>query len=318
MSKIDFNCAQQELYLVCRLGWKMCRENLTEFAKLKSRYTTALIEERLAEITAAQDIPNEKTRRDKPKMDRLAMEEATNRCLELFQTLKVYIDDAFRAHLVKSKIESAGQSYYAKAQGYNRDAVNNLMTTSIQFIQNNLDALIANDNMPNNFLTDYKTAYEKCYNCQEEYIISISSARDVTSQNTAANNDVYQKFMSMSRDAQIVFKNDEVLRRQFSFADLLVRVSGVGVAGLRGTITRFDNGMPILGALITIEARNKSAFSDELGKYDIPQLAHGTYTITIAAEGFRTVTLDSFDIKPAVYNRLDWALQTEQVAALVA
>jgi hypothetical protein len=67
------------------------------------------------------------------------MEEAANACMAFFQALKAYIEDAFPANLIKMKLAAAGQSYYFKAQAYNRDALNNLNLTAVQFIKNNED-----------------------------------------------------------------------------------------------------------------------------------------------------------------------------------
>ncbi len=304
-STSNFNCSQQELYIVCRMGWQACRENLAGFSKLKARYTEGYIAERLAEVEAAMAIPNEKTRRDKPKTERIMMEESAKDCLDYFQTLKVYIEDAFPENLQKAKIEAAGQSYYLKAQNLNRDALSNLNDCATQFIQNNAATLKADENMPDAFLTDYLNVKKEFDNRQMNFITSNTEAKDTTDENTKANNDIYKKLTAMFKDAQRVFVKDAFMRRYFTFSDMLTSAIGYSVAGLRGTVTRLADGLPIVGAVVSINNKNKTVVTDEAGKYDIPQLANGLYSVTISAEGFKEVTIENYDVKPSVYNKLD-------------
>jgi hypothetical protein len=317
MNKTRFSCTQQELYLVCRLGWSACKRNLPVFSTFKSRYTEAFIAERLAEVAAAEAIPDDKTRRDLPIEIRINMTQMGGDCLVLFQSLKRYLADAFPANLYEAKLSAAGQPYVAKASQLNRDALNNLNNTALQFIQNNKVELMANDNMPADFVDRYKLAKDKFTTIQTEYINASMGAKTLTVDNTDANNGIYDKVMGMFKDAQEVFRQSPMLQKQFTFSEMLFAASGAGVASVRGTITAADSGLGIKDAAVTVMFKDKTVTSDKLGKYDLGQLAGGIYTITVSATGYQNQVFADFDVKFDTTNRLDVALELLLVASSV-
>jgi hypothetical protein len=245
------------------------------------------------------------------------MQESIDSCLDCFKTLKVYIEDAFPDNLQKAKLDAAGQGYFPKAQSYNRDAVSNLNDCATQFILNNFAPLQANENMPNTFLAAYLDAKKEFDNRQQKYIESTSEAKEKQTENTTANNDIYRHLMTMCKDAQRVFAKDDNMSRFFTFSYLLSRVSGYSVAGLRGVVTKTGDNTPIVGATVSINGKNKTVVTDETGKYDVPQLASGLYSITISAEGCKDMTVDNYEVKASVYNRLDVAMEAVAAAKLV-
>jgi hypothetical protein len=53
----------------------------------------------------------------------------------------------------------------------------------------------------------------------------------------------------------------------------------------------------------------KSVETNKLGRFDIPQLANGICTIVLTAQGFKTVTMNKFEVKTGVYNTLNVAME---------
>ena len=68
-------------------------------------------------------------------------------------------------------------------------------------------------------ISDFKLLLSN-YEDSKEYMMV------ATEQCIKALNDIYQRFMAMMLDGQEIFRNDEVVRKQFVFTDVLSRVSG--------------------------------------------------------------------------------------------
>jgi hypothetical protein len=66
---------------------------------------------------------------------------------------------------------------------------------------------------------------------------------------------------------------------------------------------------------VTIEGRGKVVETNYLGRFDIPQLAKGTYNISFSCKGYKDVFIKKFEVKSGVYNTLN--VELEAVVALV-
>ena len=307
-----FKCSQQELYLITPKAWELCRTYLPKFAKIKGFYTEGYIDERLAEVKAAKAIPNQKVRQDEPMTNKVFLDEAADDCCFHFQLLKSLIKSAFAGNLQEAKLNAAGQSYYAKADTGNKSALGNLNDSAIAFIENNEAALKANNNMSANFLADYQAVIDT-YNTQRQaYDDSSQTANTTTANNTTANNEVYKKMMAMLADAKIIFKKEPDIREQFSFTTLLAEVTGSSIAGLRGTVKNQDS-LPLANTTVKISGKDKTIITNELGKYDVPQLASGLYTITFYTEGYKNKVVENYEVKTGVYNTLNVVMESVAV-----
>ena len=305
----DFNCSQQELYMACRLGWAACKSQLTEFSAFKAYYTTAFLDLQEVEITLAEAIPNNKTRRDDSTTQKEELTVLMEKCLSLFRRLKRYNASAFSKNVEKAKNDAAGQSFFATAKLGTWNTVTNLNVTATQFIENNLAALLADQNMPPAFPTLYNETAKNYADKLLQYLTSINESKNLTYDNTTANNDIYEKLLQMLKDAQEVFEGNEKLKTTFTFSNLVSRVSPAGVAGLRGSVRVADTQLPIMNALVVVEGKNKSVVTDAAGRYEIPQLANGFYTVIIKAEGFSEVVIENVEVKTSTYNTLNVAMQ---------
>lgn len=317
MKKVTlFKCTQQELYLLSPKAWEFCLLHVARFAKHKGFYTEAFVAERLADIKAARAIPNHKIRKDDTNTNRVYLDEAVSDCCDMFQALKSLIQSAFTTDLLSVKYDAAGQSFYHKAHQGNQSALNDLNDSAVQFIENNEAALTANNNMSATFFADYKATIA-AYNTQRTaYDTSAQELKALTQDNTEANNAIYKKMMDMFADAKIVFKKEPDIAEQFTYTYFYDLITSPGVAGVRGKVTDIADNQAINKAVVTVLFKNKSVETNELGKFDIAQLANGLYTIVITAEGFKTVTIDKFEVKTGVYNTLNVAM--EKSMALIA
>ena len=304
-----FNSTQQELYMACRLGWAACRTHLAEFSAFKAFYTTAYLDLQEAEIISAEIIPNNVTRRDDTTTQKEELTALMEKCLSLFRRLKRYNASAFSDDVEKSKNDAAGQSYFANARSGTWNTITNLNITATQFIENNLAALLADQNMPPAFPTLYTETAKNYAEKLLQYLTSINESKNLTYDNITASNDIYEKLMQMLKDAQEVFEGNDKLKTAFTFSDLVSRVSSVGVAGLRGSVKVADTQLPIVNATVMVEGKNKSVVTDAAGRYEIPQLANGLYTVIISAKGFNEVVMENVEVKTSTYNTLNVAMQ---------
>jgi Carboxypeptidase regulatory-like domain len=309
MNPNRFNCAQQDLYLVCRLGWKACSRQLPAFAAFKPSYTETYISAMLAEVKAAEEIPDSKARRDSSTETRIFMVEAIGDCLACYQSLKRYIETAFTPNLYKSKLEAAGQTNFKKATTLSRQAVSKLNTTAIQFIKNNKDVLTANNNMPISFIAQYEACCERYKSLQEDYIGLSTDAKALTGDNTDANNAIYDKVISMFKDAQEVFRKSPQLQATFSFSSVLFAAVGSGTASIRGFVTNALDQKAIEKAQVRVQYDEKFVETNKKGRYEINQLAGGKYNMVITAQGFKDVLIEDFEVKTDTFNQLDVAME---------
>ena len=314
----SFGCTQQELYLATPIAWALCRKNLARFTKLKGFYTEGYINERLAEIEAAKAIPSLNVRKDEPNTHRVYLDDAIAACCDHFLMLKALISTAYRVDMLDGKYKAAGSTFFSKAEQGNEGAISDMNLSAIQFIQNNEADLKANNNMSDTFLADYQAVIATYNTHRTAYAASSSMATDLTKDNTEANNNIYKLMMAMLSDAKILFRREPELRDQFAFTAILDKVVSSSVAGIRGKVTNKLTEKGINKVKIVIEGRDKMVETNKLGKFDIAQLANGTYKLIFSCAGYQDVVIDEFEVKTGVYNTLNVEMEAIEVEVLVA
>jgi len=297
MLRPSYNCTQQELYTICRLGWQSCKQHLTEFANFKARYDDNFIKERLDEVEKTSSLKDDQARGELSETLRIKLSQAATEALANWQKLKRYIADAYAPEFQKPKTEAAGIAYYDKASNSNWDNCQGLLKSGSIFIDENMTDLTANKNMPDNFKDVFNAAKEKFNDLHQNFLDSEESTTIQTDSKISANNDIHSKLMAMFLDGQEIFKNSEAIQRQFIFEQTLYLASGTGTAGVKGYITNAKDKSPINGASIKLSPSTKSTVTDEAGRYEITQVGSGKYSIEITAAGFQTHTIAEQEIK---------------------
>ncbi len=296
MVQSEYNCSQQELYTVARLGWNSCSQHIVKFGNFKAKYIPAYITTHLNEITAASIIHDAQARGAKSEKLRVQLTEKNKEALDIWQGLKRYIADAFPENLQKATLEEAGQKHYEKASNYDWDATEGLLTSGSVFISDYQTELEADDNMPitfpaefNTFKTEFTTLHQNFLNSREDSAVG-------TQDKVVANNVVYNKLVSMLLDGQYIFRKDEATKKQFLFSELLYKASGTGTAGIKGTVTDAITHLPLKNVEIKFLLTIKTGKTDDEGKYEIKQVAHGKFDIEASLEGYQTRTISEFEI----------------------
>jgi hypothetical protein len=297
MIRPTYNCAQQELYTVCRVAYRSCSTQLADFSAFKGKYNAAYVTARLAEVEAAAKLPDDQARGEKSEVQRIQLLEKAATCTNLFQRLKRYIADAFPANLQKARTDSAGQQHYEKAANQNWDSVNALNTSASNFITDHLTELTANQNMPATFQATFATAKTAFETLHTQFLSEEGGNPTETQTKITANNDIHTKLMSMLLDGQEIFRNNEALQKQFIFSELLYLASGAGTAGIKGYITATATTFPIEGVLVSIAGTKKSTLTDSEGRYEILQVAAATYTIKYEKTGYTPIIVENHEVK---------------------
>jgi hypothetical protein len=246
MNTVLFNCTQQELYMICRLGWQRCSTHLHHFSQFKTKYTAAYIAAKMAEVENAAAIPDIKSRVERQKTLRDEMQQAEKVCLALYQSLKRYIDEAYPTERIKSKLQSAGQGYFKKAQNHNRNALLNLNVSAVNFIKNNMADLTSKGAMPDNFLTLFEAAKVNYSKAVQAYAMRVSNKVVATAESIAENNKIYKNVILLFKDGQRVFWDTPSVKKQFTYREILkeVRTPSVSLLKKKKTIkqnTQADN-----------------------------------------------------------------------------
>jgi CarboxypepD_reg-like domain len=305
MLKPNYKCSQSELYSVARLGWASCQENLLSFSNFKAKYTAPFITQNLAQVTTAENLPSEQTRMAAAESERINLVLLANICLAKWQTIKRYIVDAFPVELQKANYNAAGQALYAAAAAYNWDTIENLLNTGMQYLEINNNALTFNENMPPNFVDEYTIAKTNFSTLHQSYLASVEAAQLATFNKVTANNQVCTALMSMFLDGQDIFKNNDSLKKQFVFEQVLLIISGNSVAGLKGYITKDNTTIAVPNATIFIVENEKQTITNDVGFFQILQLIGGTYTLQVTCQGYEPLIINNLEIKTGIVKSLN-------------
>lgn len=317
MVNTQYSCSQPELYLVCRKAWQLCSDNLAVFTAYKPKYSEAFIAQNIASVNDVDAMDDSKARYARSQNLRLDLVEKKDEVLDVYQLLKGYIEDAYRADKVNTMIQAAGQQYYTKASSCNWASVAALLSSMAPFVTNNLAELTANDNMPTDFSTRIQTLKTDFENLYKNWSDADTAASTETDTKIIANNTIFNNMKTMLSDAQKVFRKDEVMSEKFTLSDLMAQVRGTRPSGLNGKVVNAVNNKNISKAQISILSLDKVTKTDENGQFQLGVVPVGKYTIVIEADGYEKVTMEKYEIKASVVHRLIVKM-TEVTVAVMA
>lgn len=252
-TKPKYACTTQELYSVCETGWENCSDNLADFTAFKKFYDAAYITAKEGAIAAAKLLPDEETRVGEHEVERVQLVPLLDDCLDNFQRLSAYIQDAFPKSEWKARKESAGGNYYKRASEENWEdtvAMNNAMHA---FITTNLAALTAGDNMPATFQGDVSAdgaAFLLKYNSFK----AKRQTKPATEDKTAANNAIYDDLQKMFKDGTTIYRKNAGKKSLFVFSTIKDMVSPPGSASLKVSVITLPDNAAAPNAAISMQA----------------------------------------------------------------
>lgn len=300
MTKILYHCQQKELYSIAELGWKLCLKNEVRFAGFKGKYTTAFISNQIAAVKAARELPDVQARGEVSETLYGKLFKKNIAVLQLWQALKLYISDAFEARLYKTCFESAGIKYYKKAKKGDWDNTEGLISSAVNFITNHQAELESGDNMPATFPALFQAAQIEFLDLHTDFLRSRLGSVVETEHKIKSDNVIHENLMGMLKDAQQIFRHNPVLKKQFTFTNLLYKTSGKGFAGLKGLVFDEVTKVCVKKALVKISYKDKSAVSNAAGRYKISKLRTGFYRVEVYAEGYVPFVVEKHKVKAGV------------------
>lgn len=306
MVKPTYNCSQQALYDVCRSGWTSCNTYLANFTAFSPLYDGAYITARMAELNAAEALPDAEQRTEESRTLRINMKDAATEGIRLWKLLKLYITNAYPANEVEVKLDVAGQSHFRKAGADDWGAVSRLLTDGNAFIVSNSGNLTANNNMPPAFSATFEAAKEDFDDLYQEYITAGQAEEIDTQTKIQANNAIHASLMKMFLAGQEIFFDNEAVKKLFTFDQVLLNVTGPGNQGIKGDVTIQGTTNPVTEGEVSFTGpSSKTVEIDEDGHYECPQLAAGLYTMLVTAPGFSGVTFNDIEVVTGIMKTVD-------------
>lgn len=309
--KANYNCAQAELYTICRLAWGLCIDYLTEFSALKQRYTVQYVQDRLSSVELASQRADFQARSEKGETARIALLEHKEQCLKLFGFLKRYISSAYPSGLHKPKLEAAGINYYADAQNNNWEQLQAMLGSAVNFVQANEAELLADDNMAVGFAANLAQVSRDYNNLYDTFLTESRKVEIKTADKIGLNNSIYMDLQELLEDGKAIFFDNDTMYKQFTFSYLLQLTSGVATAGVKGYITDAVTRRPIVGAEVLLVEKDKVAITEGDGRYEMLQVAAGKYTILVKAFGYVSYVKEEHVVKIGTVSMLSVALERE-------
>ncbi len=231
------------LYTVCRLAWQNCLNNVAVFAARKGFYNAAYIAARMAEIDAAENLPDEQARDDAHETLRIQLKVKAGICREYWNYLERYIVSAYVKAERKPKTEAAGKDQYDLGGESDWDMIALMMSNAYQFILDNSAVLAINletgtpDNMPAGFAAEFLGIKNDFDTAHLAFLQAEEGAQTGTQTKSDANDLIYEKMRLMMDDGVAYFKNNAAVKKQFVLVNLLELVGTPGESGLLKTGT---------------------------------------------------------------------------------
>ena len=310
MISSKYNCSQQELYTGAKIAWTLYGQFQPTFQKFRAFYKPELVSVNFAIIDATDLMPDDKTRTAAVSVERTKLIAVNSDVLFYFNLLEVYINNAFDATVAPMMKKAAGDQFYAKAVQQSWTATLNMLSAAIPFTENRMLELKLKENMPNNFLPDFKAVQADFNEKYKKYLEATQISGDVTFEKMRANNAIYTNAMDMLADAQVFFKNDPSVATKFVWVNIVSQTRGTKSAGLNGKITDLATGLVIANVEVSVVNGNKIVVTDAEGRFDLSPLASGIYSISVAKEGYNTVVVQNQEVKVGVVSRLNVVLET--------
>ncbi len=304
-----FNCSQSDFILVVYTGLNSFHEHLAAFTNRSPKYVLAWETTMRTDLAAAEAMPTEDVRDAEQSAYTAELKIKAEIARNYYQRLKGHIEAAFPDYLVDIKLQAAGQKLYQASADKNWPSLQTLLSMASRFVAANLATLTANDEMPLTFQAEFDAVIQ-------DFRDSLTAFEDIKEskmvdgqERVTALNDIHRRFMPMMTIGQDIFKDNEAVRTQFVFADVLSRVGGTGLAGLNGKVTDSATNLPIFEAHIKIfhpdtPETEYTGTTNEEGEY-LVNCPSGTYTVTVAKASYNPHTMVDIVVEVGTVSRVN-------------
>ena len=321
MKIAKYRCGQDVFYVLARAGWRICRKNLVAFAARKPKYTEGYIDEHLAKIDEVDYLPDATGRYIDYDLTKMEIEKCKQTILMEFGVLLSYVKDAFPATELDTMNRAAGDYLVGDAKRGTWTKTSKLLSTVVPFIEKYQAKLLSGyktpdvkNNMPADFLEMFQGLQDAFSDLYDQIQEADETGLKQTGEKVELNNKLYADLMDMLDDAAVFFQSNKDLLEEFSYKNLKKKAQGTKQAGLKGKVLQPQTNNAIANAKITLEGTNKTTVSDALGRFDMSQLAEGTYRVIVEADGYETVFIEKVVIKSGKTTRFNIKLEAMAMA----
>lgn len=305
MSKALYPCSQANLYEASRLIVKSCLSILSDLTAFKPKYTQVFFDQLSDKIDAADMLPDLAARQSLSKRLDLDLQEARDKIVLKFAMLQSYIDECFTGGDVKIMYAEAGAARIPKVKKDNWTEMTQLMSSVLLFFDTHSAVLLANNNMPTVFETDFRTLIAEVKSINNDLDAAEKAAREKRDEKIDANNDIFTSVSGVLTDVQRMYQGNLEKAKQYAFSVFESQTHGVKNAGISGKVMQDVNKYVLDGVRITVKDFGKTAVTDKYGKFEITPLSSGKYTIIVEKEGYVTQIFKDFKISTGVTARLN-------------
>ncbi len=297
--------SEETLYTVSDIVCQNCLEDLDLFAGHKKKYTLEYVNGILQWVADAEAIPNQDQRQSTQNMLRNAVAAAKNACCEGVLYFMTFIStDGFAEENIEALKKEAGDDYYPDAANDKWKATRTMNKMVLDFVKKYSKEL-SNAGLPDDFVasfTEKANSFSKALSSFNAYKLT---AERLTAAKLTANNKAYTAVQGILVDGKYIFRNDPAKLKEYSYSGLARKVDHKK-SGFHITLTNPVTKKEIGNAVITFVESEKTFTSNENGVMDV-ELAAGTYTYTITAEGYEPAS-GTLEVDKSVMHRLDISL----------
>ncbi len=308
MATSNYGCSQADLYNAGRIFWRLYASKITLFSEFSPMYTEALAEQRLADIEAADMMPDKVTRESTAGNVLLSLEDAKKDFLYQYGLLQSYISRIFDGTKRDLMLASSGEGYLSKAKGGNWNNTSSLISSVVLFMNENNAEMAAANIMPLTFPSKIKASAKTLSDKYAEWEVAKRAVSESSDAKIKANNALFDYIKTVCQDAKKIFANDPSTAKMFVWTTILDKTHGTRNAGVSGKITNGDTNIVLEDVRIRILNTDKLVLTDAEGRFEITPLSMGSYTAIIEKEGYETLTI-TFEIKTGVTTRLNGTLK---------
>ena len=288
MTEAIFRNSQEVEILTDRSMWLSCKSKQLIFKDFSPRYTIPFINGKLIEIDIVEALPSEAQRQLAESTALVQLKLINSDNCTLWQTLKRYIAKAYSPALQQANWNAAGMASYEQAYDENWESSTKLMRLANQFITDNAAALTLNLNMPPAFqatFADAKIAFDEKL---QEFKTAEQTNTEGAETLVVALNTMHSDAIEMALDGQEIFKKEEGIVKQFIYDQVAKLYAGNGNQGYQGIITDKISGLPIKGAITSVEGTSHKNTSNAAGNFAMKNVAHATdQTLNTTADGYQ-------------------------------
>lgn len=306
VQRFPIGAKQQVFYGATSAIFTLLRTYTPEFKTYKAFYTPNYVDDLFTKLQAAEALPTAKEATKLRKQLRRTVVTTAKDVHESWGDMKGYVKTAYPVKAdFEVQIGRAGWESFDKG-ATDWSAVKDMIGMTNRYLVTAATKLKENDNMPDDFPSDFQRLGKKFTDAFKAYQDAEQSKDTVAENKNNANEEVYQLMVSVVGDGQRVFKKDLAKKRLFSYAYQKALLSG-GVATYKGDI-RDEHGNPIPDVAINSTQEKYSTTTDKDGKFKLRMKA-GDWVLVMSKPDYVTLQ-EAVTLEPATGHTVHLVMQS--------